>query len=73
MYSHFNSLDDARNVFDRTPDNIIFVWNAMLKSLVMAEEGEEVLSLFIEMGRNVVNFVSFSYSYALKACLASSL
>ncbi|KAL0911765.1 hypothetical protein M5K25_019926 [Dendrobium thyrsiflorum] len=73
MYSHFSSLDDARNVFDRTPDKTIFVWNALLKSRVMAEEGEEALFLFREMGRNAVNFDSFSYSYALKACLASSL
>ncbi|KAG0484130.1 hypothetical protein HPP92_012214 [Vanilla planifolia] len=73
MFSHFNSLDDARKVFDRTPDKTIFVWNALLKALVLTEESEEALLLFRDMVRNGVGFDSFSYSYALKACLASSL
>nr|AKH05208.1 chlororespiratory reduction 2 [Goodyera fumata] len=73
MYSHFSSIDDARNVFDRTPEKTIFVWNALLKTLVMAEVGDDALSLFREMVRNGVTLDSFSYSFALKACLASSL
>ncbi|KAK8969795.1 Pentatricopeptide repeat-containing protein [Platanthera guangdongensis] len=72
MYSHFGSLESARKVFDGTPEKTIFVWNALLKTLVMAEKGDEALSLFSEMAHNGVPFDSFSYSFALKACLASS-
>nr|AKH05201.1 chlororespiratory reduction 2 [Cypripedium formosanum] len=74
MYSHFSALDDARNVFDRTPQKTIFVWNALLKAIVVvSNDGEEALSLFTDMGGKGVHFDSFSYSYVLKACLASSL
>nr|AKH05210.1 chlororespiratory reduction 2 [Habenaria pantlingiana] len=73
MYSHFGSLEDACNVFDRTTEKTIFVWNALLKALVMAEKGVEALSVFSEMVRNRVPFDSFSYSFTLKACLASWL
>nr|AQX44187.1 chlororespiratory reduction 2 [Apostasia odorata] len=73
MYSHFRSIDDARHVFDRTPEKTIFVWNAFLKALLLADEVEEALSLFRDIGRSGVSSDSFSYSYALKACVASCL
>ncbi|KAG1371752.1 pentatricopeptide repeat-containing protein, chloroplastic [Cocos nucifera] len=72
MYSQFSSLDDARDVFDKTHVKTIFVWNALLKALALADEAEEALFLFQEMGRAGVPPDSFTYSHALKACIASS-
>ncbi|XP_072975501.1 pentatricopeptide repeat-containing protein CRR2, chloroplastic [Typha angustifolia] len=72
MYSQFGSLDDARDVFDETVEKTIFVWNALLKALALANEAEEALSLFREMGQLGVSMDSFTYSHALKACIGSS-
>nr|UPT48605.1 pentatricopeptide repeat protein AaPPR434 [Agave angustifolia] len=72
MYSHFRSIDNARNVFDKTSEKTIFVWNALLRALTLADEGEEALSLCREMGKLGMLLDSFTYSYTLKACVASS-
>ncbi|XP_008811370.2 pentatricopeptide repeat-containing protein At3g46790, chloroplastic [Phoenix dactylifera] len=72
MYSQFGSLDNARDVFDKTHVKTIFVWNALLKALALADAAEEALSLFHEMGGAGVPPDSFTYSHALKACIASS-
>ncbi|OAY77185.1 pentatricopeptide repeat-containing protein At3g46790, chloroplastic [Ananas comosus] len=72
MYAHLGALDDARNVFDETPEKTIFVWNALLKALALADVAEEALALLREMGRRGVAMDSFTYSHALKACIASS-
>ncbi|THU45612.1 hypothetical protein C4D60_Mb02t19820 [Musa balbisiana] len=69
MYSHLDRLNNARYVFDRTREKTIFVWNAFLKALALADHAEEAVALFREMG---VPMDSFTYSYVLKACIASS-
>lgn len=72
MYSHFRAIDNARKVFDETPEKTIFVWNALLRALALADEGEEAVALCREMGAVGMVPDSFTYSYALKACVASS-
>ncbi|ONK76886.1 uncharacterized protein A4U43_C02F870 [Asparagus officinalis] len=72
MYSHFGSVEDARNVFEKTSDKTIFVWNALLRALALADEGEEAISLCRQMGMLGMPLDSFTYSYGLKACVASS-
>ncbi|URD87191.1 PPR repeat [Musa troglodytarum] len=72
MYSHLDRLNNARYVFDRTREKTIFVWNALLKALALADQAEEALALFREMGRLGVPMDSFTCSYVLKACIASS-
>ncbi|WOK93795.1 pentatricopeptide repeat-containing protein [Canna indica] len=72
MYAHLDRLNNARYVFDRTLEKTIFVWNALLKALALADQAEEALALFREMGRIGVPMDSFTYSHALKACIASS-
>ncbi|XP_039131718.1 pentatricopeptide repeat-containing protein At3g46790, chloroplastic isoform X1 [Dioscorea cayenensis subsp. rotundata] len=70
MYSHFNALDDARNVFDKTSQKTIFLWNALLRALAVGDEGEEALLLFRDMVLVGIELDSCSYSFALKACVA---
>ncbi|KAF3329135.1 chlororespiratory reduction 2 [Carex littledalei] len=72
MYSRFGLLSVAWQVFDNTPTKTIFVWNAMLKALQADDQAEEALSLFSEMNWTGVELDSFSYSYALKSCIACS-
>ncbi|KAJ8464511.1 hypothetical protein OPV22_027063 [Ensete ventricosum] len=72
MYSLLDRLDNARYVFDRTREKTIFVWNALLKALALADQAEEAIALFREMVRLGVPMDSYTYSCALKACIASS-
>lgn len=72
MYSHFNSLEDARKVFDQIIDKTIFLYNALLRALAQADQGEEAISVFRDMVGVGIAVDSFTYSYMLKACLASS-
>lgn len=72
MYSHFRAIDSARKVFDETPDKTIFVWNALLRALALADEGEDAVALCREMAAAGMEPDSFTYSYSLKACIASS-
>ena len=74
MYSSFDAVDDARRMFDATRDRTIFLWNAFLRALAMAGEGEEAMETYGEMGQAVgIEFDSFTYSYALKAWVGSIL
>ncbi|KAG6538309.1 pentatricopeptide repeat-containing protein At3g46790, chloroplastic-like [Zingiber officinale] len=72
MYGQLDLLYAARQVFDETPDKTIFVWNALLKALALADEGEDALALFSDMTRLGVPVDSFTFSHSLKACIAAS-
>ncbi|KAK8488812.1 hypothetical protein V6N13_000944 [Hibiscus sabdariffa] len=71
MYSDLDSLDDARKVFDKTRKRTIFVWNALFRALTLAGLGEEVLGLYGKMNRIGLPSDRFTYTYVLKACVAS--
>ncbi|XP_078437246.1 tetratricopeptide repeat (TPR)-like superfamily protein [Wolffia australiana] len=72
MYSQLGSLSDARHVFDETRDRTIFVWNAILRALAMADCGEEVFPLLRKMGEEGNQPDSFTLTCVLKACVARS-
>ncbi|GJN17166.1 hypothetical protein PR202_gb04214 [Eleusine coracana subsp. coracana] len=69
-YAALNALPAARQVFDEAPLKNIFVWNAMLKALALADHGEEALARLAAMGRLGVPVDSYSYAHGLKACIA---
>ncbi|KAK3165962.1 hypothetical protein QOZ80_1AG0039870 [Eleusine coracana subsp. coracana] len=71
-YAALNALTAARQVFDEAPLKNIFVWNAMLKALALADHGEEALARLADMGRLGVPVDSYSYAHGLKACIAAS-
>ncbi|XVF05443.1 hypothetical protein REPUB_Repub05bG0172700 [Reevesia pubescens] len=71
MYAALDSLDDARKVFDKTRKRTIFVWNALFRALTLAGFGEEVLGLYRKMNRIGMPSDRFTYTYVLKACVAS--
>ncbi|XP_077215332.1 pentatricopeptide repeat-containing protein CRR2, chloroplastic-like [Tasmannia lanceolata] len=72
MYSQFDSLCHARQVFDKISNKTIFVWNALIRALALAGEGGEALALYQEMYRIGVHFDRFTYPHILKACVVSS-
>jgi pentatricopeptide repeat protein len=71
-YATLNALPAARQVFDEAPLKNIFVWNAMLKALALADHGEEALARLADMGRLGIPVDSYSYAHGLKACIAAS-
>ncbi|KAL6853678.1 hypothetical protein ACP4OV_019707 [Aristida adscensionis] len=71
-YAALGALPAARQVFDEAPDKNIFVWNALLKALALADHGEEALARLADMGRLGVPVDSYSYAHGLKACIAAS-
>ncbi|XP_043718802.1 pentatricopeptide repeat-containing protein At3g46790, chloroplastic [Telopea speciosissima] len=72
MYSHFNSIENARYVFDKTLDRTVFVWNALIRALALAGRGEEALSFYRQMNQTGIPSDRFTYPYILKACVSSS-
>lgn len=71
MYSELDSVDNARKVFDKTRTRTIYVWNALFRALALAGHGREVLDLYKQMNRIGVPSDRFTYTYVLKACVAS--
>ncbi|KAG7946884.1 hypothetical protein I3843_14G065500 [Carya illinoinensis] len=71
MYSELDSIDDAREVFDKTRKRTIYVWNALFRALTLAGYGQEVLGLYRRMNQIGIPSDRFTYTYVLKACVAS--
>ncbi|KAK1394232.1 Chlororespiratory reduction 2 [Heracleum sosnowskyi] len=69
MYSHLDSLERARKVFDRIRRRTVFVWNAIFRALSLKGNGEEVLELYRRMNAIGVRSDRFTYTYVLKACV----
>nr|AKH05224.1 chlororespiratory reduction 2 [Pelargonium myrrhifolium] len=71
MYSELDSIDDARKVFDKIRQRTIYVWNAIFRALTLAGEGLEVLGLYRQMNWTEIQSDRFTYTFVLKACVAS--
>ncbi|XP_071720453.1 pentatricopeptide repeat-containing protein CRR2, chloroplastic [Rutidosis leptorrhynchoides] len=71
MYSELGSIEYARQVFDEMPNRTIYVWNAFFQALTLAGHGLDVFSLFSCMNTDGIKPDRFTYTYVLKACVAS--
>ncbi|KAL0533633.1 hypothetical protein IC582_027674 [Cucumis melo] len=71
MFSELDSVDNARKVFDKTRKRTIYVWNALFRALALAGHGNDVLELYPRMDMMGVPCDRFTYTYLLKACVAS--
>lgn len=71
MYSFFDSIDNARKVFDRTRKRTIYVYNALFRALTLVGHGEEVLGMYRRMNSIGIPSDRFTYTYVLKACVVS--
>eukprot|EP00257_Ricinus_communis_P017145 XP_015575520.1 pentatricopeptide repeat-containing protein At3g46790, chloroplastic [Ricinus communis] len=72
MYSSFGSIDNARKVFDKTRSRTLYVYNALFRALTLVGNGEEVLRLYRRMNSIGMPSDRFTYTYVLKACVASN-
>ncbi|XP_049372274.1 pentatricopeptide repeat-containing protein At3g46790, chloroplastic [Solanum verrucosum] len=74
MFSNFDSIDHARQVFDKIYNRTIFIWNAFFRALTLAGHGVEVLDLYRHMNAiGIIPSDRFTYTYVLKACVVASI
>ncbi|XP_050387734.1 pentatricopeptide repeat-containing protein At3g46790, chloroplastic [Argentina anserina] len=71
MYSELDSIENAREVFDKTRKRTIYMWNALFRALTLAGHGTEVLNMYRQMNTIGVLSDRFTYTYVLKACVVS--
>lgn len=71
MFSELDSIDRVRQVFDKTYNRTIFLWNAFFRALTLAGYGAEVLNFYRHMNHIGISSDRFTYTYVLKACVVS--
>ncbi|KAK9068823.1 hypothetical protein SSX86_012939 [Deinandra increscens subsp. villosa] len=71
MYSELGSIEYARKVFDEMPNRTIYVYNAFFQALTLANHGLDVFDLVYAMNTSGIKPDRFTYTYVLKACVAS--
>lgn len=72
MYSKCGLVDYARKVFDMMPERSVVSWNTIIGAHTQRGEGEQALSLFVEMQRERTIPSEFTLSSVLCACAAKS-
>ncbi|KAL8215221.1 hypothetical protein R6Q57_004671 [Mikania cordata] len=71
MYSELGSIEHARKVFDEMHNRTIYVYNALFQALTLANHGLDVFDLVYVMNTSGIKPDRFTYTYVLKACVAS--
>ncbi|KAI3682460.1 hypothetical protein L1987_82454 [Smallanthus sonchifolius] len=71
MYSEMGSIEYARKVFDEMSNRTIYVYNAYFQALTRANHGLDVFDLVYFMNTSGIKPDRFTYTYVLKACVAS--
>eukprot|EP01018_Ginkgo_biloba_P018625 Gb_23678 [translate_table: standard] len=72
LYAMFNSIDNARLVFNRVQKQNFFLWNEMIRGYAMNEPYEEALVLYYQMQQTGIQPNNFTFSFVLKACAGMS-
>jgi pentatricopeptide repeat protein len=68
MYTKVGKIEQGCRVFDEMPIRNVVSWTAIITGLVRAGYAKEGLVYFSEMQRSKVEYDSYSFAIALKAC-----
>ncbi|KAK9990356.1 hypothetical protein SO802_025341 [Lithocarpus litseifolius] len=68
MYTKVGKIEQGCRVFDEMPVRNVVSWTAVITGLVQAGYAKEGLVYFSEMQRSKVEYDSYSFAIALKAC-----
>lgn len=68
MYTKVGKIDQGCRVFDEMPVRNVVSWTAIITGLVQAGYAKEGLVYFSEMQRSKLEYDSYSFAIALKAC-----
>eukprot|EP01018_Ginkgo_biloba_P029527 Gb_22655 [translate_table: standard] len=68
MYAKCGSIKDARNLFDKLPEQNWVCWTAMIAGYAQSGHGEEALKLFCQMQRTGIKPNQFTYTSVTGVC-----
>ncbi|CAK9330241.1 unnamed protein product [Citrullus colocynthis] len=68
LYSINGRLDHARNVFDKTPNRSVYLFNSIIRAYAKANKFGDALSLFFTMFGTDTLPDNFTYSCIIRAC-----
>ncbi|XP_031261434.1 putative pentatricopeptide repeat-containing protein At1g64310 [Pistacia vera] len=71
LYALNNDLSSARNLFDKTPQRSVFLWNSIIRAYAKANQLNDAISLFKNMLRTEIRPDNFTYACIIRACSES--
>ncbi|KAJ4845153.1 hypothetical protein Tsubulata_040325 [Turnera subulata] len=72
FYAMNNDLFSARQLFDKSPQRSIFLWNSMIRGYAQAHRFDDALRLYVKMLGSEIKPDSFTYACILRACCENS-
>eukprot|EP01018_Ginkgo_biloba_P009799 Gb_07723 [translate_table: standard] len=73
MYAKCGSIQDARKVFDKMPEQNVVAWNAMIVGYAMHGYGKEAIQLFEQMQHSGTKPDNVTFIAVLSACCHAGL
>eukprot|EP01018_Ginkgo_biloba_P037424 Gb_17094 [translate_table: standard] len=67
-YARCGTANNARMIFDKTPNKNVFLWNAMIKEYARNGLYAESLALYYRMQEEGIQPDNFTFPFVLKAC-----
>ncbi|KDP31046.1 hypothetical protein JCGZ_11422 [Jatropha curcas] len=68
FYALNDDLISAYNLFDKTPQRSIFLWNSMIRAFAKAHKFDEALSFYAKMLRTETKPDNFTYACLIRGC-----
>lgn len=68
LYALNNDLSSARNLFDKTPQRSVFLWNSIIRAYAKANKFDDAISLFKNMLRTELRPDNFTYACICRLC-----
>ncbi|KAG9448069.1 hypothetical protein H6P81_014197 [Aristolochia fimbriata] len=68
LYSTCNCLCDAHKLFDKIPNQSVFLWNVLIRGYAWNGPQEVAVSLYYEMLKCGLKPDNFTFPFVLKAC-----
>eukprot|EP00253_Pinus_taeda_P000868 PITA_00868 len=68
MYAMFGSMANARQLFDKMPNQNAFLWNVMIRGYATSGFCEGAIELYYQMEKAGIRPDTFTFNFVLKAC-----
>ncbi|KAF5743739.1 hypothetical protein HS088_TW08G00326 [Tripterygium wilfordii] len=72
FYAMNDDIVSARNLFEKTPQRTVFLWNAIIRAYAQAQKFDDAISLFIRMAKTNTKPDNFTYACLIRACYENS-
>lgn len=68
FYASNNDLSSARNLFDKTPQRSVFLWNSMIRAYAQAHQFVDAFSMYGKMLPTEIKPDNYTYACLVRAC-----